>query len=292
MNSVRKQLASVIVLGLLVAAQPFGLATVHAQSVFKKPAQTYAALGDSIASGAGLTLTDNSPETLACDRSTQSYPYQVSSELGMELTDVTCSGASVPAGLTGPQTTNGLTLPAQISRAFQKGAPKLMTISIGTNDIHWSTFINECYVTTCGSGSDSAAVAALDQQLYQNLSGAMTKIKQMTPAGKPVPRVALVGYYQPLTTSAPACGDTQGLTVPEIQWIRSQAHLLNSTLRRVADEHGFSTYVPIDFTGHELCSKDPWVQGLTAQAPYHPTAAGQAAIAFAIVARLGHCSDW
>ena len=36
-----------------------------------------------------------------------------------------------------------------------------------------------------------------------------------------------------------------------------------------------------DFTGHELCSPLPYVQGLGAAAPFHPTAAGQLAIALA-----------
>jgi hypothetical protein len=36
-----------------------------------------------------------------------------------------------------------------------------------------------------------------------------------------------------------------------------------------------------DFTGHGLCSSDPWVQGIASDAPFHPTAAGELAIALA-----------
>lgn len=36
-----------------------------------------------------------------------------------------------------------------------------------------------------------------------------------------------------------------------------------------------------DFAGHQLCTSQPYVQGLDAAAPFHPTATGQSAIALA-----------
>ena len=36
-----------------------------------------------------------------------------------------------------------------------------------------------------------------------------------------------------------------------------------------------------DFTGHALCDPDSYVQGLRDPAPFHPTAAGELAIALA-----------
>jgi hypothetical protein len=48
-----------------------------------------------------------------------------------------------------------------------------------------------------------------------------------------------------------------------------------------------------DFTGHELCTPQPYVQGLGAAAPFHPTALGQLAIALADQAALhqpGHAA--
>lgn len=41
-----------------------------------------------------------------------------------------------------------------------------------------------------------------------------------------------------------------------------------------------------DFTGHQLCDAEPYVQGLKASAPFHPTAAGELAIAIADEAAL------
>jgi hypothetical protein len=39
--------------------------------------------------------------------------------------------------------------------------------------------------------------------------------------------------------------------------------------------------IPPSFTGHELCTADPYVQGPNDRAPLHPTAAGELAIALA-----------
>ena len=51
-------------------------------------------------------------------------------------------------------------------------------------------------------------------------------------------------------------------------------------LAKGAQQFGFASPQP-DFTGHELCSQQPYVQGLGAAAPFHPTALGELAIALA-----------
>jgi hypothetical protein len=43
-----------------------------------------------------------------------------------------------------------------------------------------------------------------------------------------------------------------------------------------------------DFSGHRLCDSGPSVQGLPASAPFHPTAAGEVAVALADEQAL-HC---
>ena len=45
-----------------------------------------------------------------------------------------------------------------------------------------------------------------------------------------------------------------------------------------AQTFGFTAVHP-SFEGHELCSSQPYVQGLHDAAPLHPTAAGELAIA-------------
>jgi hypothetical protein len=52
-----------------------------------------------------------------------------------------------------------------------------------------------------------------------------------------------------------------------------------------AAQFDFSSPQP-DFTGHQLCTPQPYVQGLGAAAPFHPTVLGQLAIALADQAAL------
>ena len=51
-------------------------------------------------------------------------------------------------------------------------------------------------------------------------------------------------------------------------------------LAQGAQTFGFGVIDP-SFTGHELCTADPWVQGPGDPAPLHPTEAGELAIALA-----------
>ena len=51
-------------------------------------------------------------------------------------------------------------------------------------------------------------------------------------------------------------------------------------LAKGAAQFGFLSPQP-SFAGHQLCSPQPYVQGLTARAPFHPTPLGQLAIALA-----------
>jgi hypothetical protein len=56
-------------------------------------------------------------------------------------------------------------------------------------------------------------------------------------------------------------------------------------LAKGAAEFGFTSVKP-DFTGHQLCTTQPYVQGLGDPAPFHPTANGQLEIALADQAAL------
>ena len=57
-------------------------------------------------------------------------------------------------------------------------------------------------------------------------------------------------------------------------------HALNKVLAGGAQATSQISVQP-DFTGHALCDPGPYVQGAKDPAPFHPTAAGQLAIALA-----------
>lgn len=241
---------------------------------------TYAALGDSVAAGAGLVSLSGATTTdETCDRSSQAYPYRVAAALETTVTHLACSGAKVDEGIYGTQTRRGVRLPAQLDVAFASGKPEIITATIGANDARWTQFIRQCYITRCGTRFDEARIKLYRADLRIELTRMLGQI-QLESAGDP-PRVYMSGYYDPFVNLN--CIATNRITSDELAWLKAQTENLNQAIRSVTPLFSFVTYVPIDFSGHELCSTDPWVQGIDAAAPVHPTTAGQSAIAESFV---------
>lgn len=244
--------------------------------------QGYVALGDSVAAGLGLPLAgDTTAEDAACGRSAVAYPQVVAAVLGISLTQVACSGAHV-SDLYGSQTVNDMALTPQLDVAFATGTPEVISITAGANDLHWADFVRECYVIHCGSDADDVAAKAARGYARAELFWTLRSIERRSDFQPP--QVVVTGYFTPF--SSQTCGDTQGLDPDEITWLNSQQAQLNQALYSVTRWFDFVTFAPVDFTGHELCAADPWIQGLSASAPFHPTAGGQQAIAAAVVHAL------
>jgi hypothetical protein len=91
-------------------------------------------------------------------------------------------------------------------------------------------------------------------------------------------------YYNPFDLQL-ACLGKVGLTAAKERTLSSRLATLNAVLAKGAAEFGFTSVKP-DFTGHQLCTTQPYVQGLADPAPFHPTAMGQLAIALADQAAL------
>jgi lysophospholipase L1-like esterase len=68
----------------------------------------------------------------------------------------------------------------------------------------------------------------------------------------------------------------------EADWWRAQTVSLNKTVSDVVSNYTFAKFAPVDFSGHEFCTNTPWIQDLSATAPFHPTIEGQSAIAQAV----------
>jgi lysophospholipase L1-like esterase len=240
----------------------------------------YAALGDSVAAGDGLTPSNSNRVNLACGRSSQSYPYILAASLKMHLDHLACSGASLTQGLYGSQQVGNLVLIAQIRQAFKDGTPKLITITIGANDIDWSDVLTQCYTSGCSS-VNMQVLQARFVALQHKLSVALATIQiQSKDAHEHTPpRVVLTGYYAVFSNPQPVCSNTGNLTAGDITWINNEEGKLNTILRQSTAPFSFAKYVPLNFAKHELCSADPWIQGLQDAAPFHPNVQGQKAIA-------------
>lgn len=247
----------------------------------KKPkkANVYAAMGDSVAAGLGLPLASNATaRDTQCGRSPQGYPTSVSKATGIPLVNASCSGAKAGDIFT-KQSVDGPNIPAQLDTAFAYGTPKLVTITAGANDAHWQDFLRACYATNCATKTSTTAANLYLKSLQAKLHYMFYAIEARS-AGSPPP-VYITGYYNPLSTSCR--GADSRITNSELTWLNAEAKALNQTIKNVAAQYSFATYVPVSFAGHDICSSTPWVQGLNDKAPFHPTSAGQKVIGNAVI---------
>lgn len=240
----------------------------------------YAALGDSVAAGSGLPLVVNaSIEDSRCRRSSQAYPYKVASSLQLPLQHLACSGATA-GDLFTKQRPGGPNIAPQIDAAFATGTPKVISITAGANDADWAGFIRNCYVYTCNTDTFDTVAKTRLAVLKSKLHLAFAQIKYKS-AGTDAPVVIATGYYNPLSLR---CAELQqNITRNEILWLGRQVDALNNTIIEAAQYYPNIRYAPVDFSGHDICSTDSWIQGLGEADPFHPNAAGQEMIARSVV---------
>lgn len=265
-----------------VAAINGGIAFAESDNRSHVQPTTYAALGDSVAAGFGLPIgpaaTD---EDTRCRRSPHAYAAQVADSRGLTLAHIACSGAKASDLFTEQDVTGGDVRP-QLNAAFENGTPALISITAGANDVRWNDFVAKCFVATCGSRTDDKIAKAYIAGLKLKLRYSMYDIFVRS-RGTPPP-VVLTGYYNALS---PTCALVQtDITAEELAWLSTKLNQLNEAIRDVSSDFWYARFAPVDFTGHDICSSDPWVQNRTDTGPFHPTITGQAAIARAVLAAI------
>jgi lysophospholipase L1-like esterase len=234
-------------------------------------------IGDSTAAGAGLApLPSASSAVRACGRSSDSYAADLSAADDWNVLNLACNGATISHGLLGPQTHDGQALTPQLAEAEQAGNADDIIVSVGADDVDWAAMVRYCAVTP---RCDDRATTAYFQQQLASFSKNYLDLLSRLAALPSHPQVIINQYYDPFGTQ-PGCLSQDGMTATNLHTLVSRLNTLNTVLAKGAAQFGFSSPQP-DFTGHELCASQPYVQGLDAAAPFHPTAAGQLAIALA-----------
>jgi lysophospholipase L1-like esterase len=276
-------IAAVLVVHFLLAQKDTAVAPTTSTTPSKG---SYVALGDSVAAGEGLKdFSDSS----ACDRTEQSYPKQVATQGGYTLWSVACSGATIANGIQGAQEVNKLQLVPQLEQLYARqaatGKPALVTLTIGANDINWASLLQNCYTSVCGTAADQAQVRSSLRTLDTNLRQVLASLQAHY--GAQPPTIVVTGYHQ-VFPAAPAagCTDLPGIDTAELAWGRQLQTSLNDTIQSAVKAYPRVEFAAVDFSGHELCSAESWVQGLGDAQPYHPTQAGQAAFAKAVLAAV------
>jgi lysophospholipase L1-like esterase len=222
----------------------------------------YAALGDSYSSGVGASPYDLDA---SCQRSSRSYPPVWSAEHhSTSFEFLACSGAKTAD-----------VLATQIS-ALRPSAD-LVTITIGGNDAGFSPVLWTCTVATsdrtCNAAVD-AAEAFARFVLPSRLARTYAAIRRAAPHA----RVIVLGYPR-LFDLAPSCTDPYAPNLSRRRKLNHGAAVLNDVIHQaVSQQSGFSFADVRDrFTGHGVCSADPWINGPSVPSslgPYHPNQAG------------------
>ena len=239
-------------------------------------------IGDSTAAGAGLApLPGSSGTARACGRSSDSYADDLSIANGWRVLNLACDGATISHGLLGPQDHDGQLLAPQFAEVERAVRLSAVIVSIGADDLNWAAEVRYCSVTPrC---NDRATTAYFQQQLASFSKDYLDLLSRL--AALPThPQVIINQYYDPFGPE-PGCLSRAGLSAANLQTLTSRLATLNAVLADGAAQFSFSSPQP-DFTGHQLCTPQPYVQGLHAAAPFHPTVLGQLAIALADQAAL------
>jgi lysophospholipase L1-like esterase len=237
---------------------------------------TLAALGDSYSSGVGTP--DPDPSVPACYRTPLAWPNLVGAALHRQVENLACSGAqtkdiTAPFGGQAAQTA----LLAALSPR-----PKIVTITIGGNDVGFARVLAECFASDCLSSveqAEDAMVTVLPDQLATTY--------RAVEAAAPRARLVVVGYPRLFPTHQSDVTGCPWLTNDERRGLVQAGELLNAVIALEAWLAG-ATYVDVSRTleGHELCTTDSWLVPLPTTGAAHPTEKGQQAIAAAVADRL------
>lgn len=269
-------LRSVKTLDDLVGADPLQTTP---QGVAKPlPGVQAVVIGDSTAAATGNPLpADASALDRACGRSSESYADDLAVVNDWNVLNLACSGATIANGLLGAQVLgDGQVAPPQLVEAERATHAKVIIVSVGADDVEWSIMTRLCVASAVCNDKVSAAffdqeIGAFTRSYYQLLADLAT-----LPG---TPAVLVNQYYSPFGTDI-GCLAKYGITAAKEKVLLSRLGQLNTVLAQGAQTFGFGVTDP-PFTGHELCTADPYVQGPGDPAPLHPTAAGELAIALA-----------
>ncbi|MDN4614908.1 SGNH/GDSL hydrolase family protein [Leifsonia sp. F6_8S_P_1B] len=225
----------------------------------------YVALGDSFAAGMG-----GGDEQGKCRTSPHSYPSVFTKEAGVDLiVNAACAGA-----------TTGDLLRRQLIAIDDR--TDLITLSIGGNDLGVAAVAADCSAGKAVACRNelSSALSLLDV-LPQRLSTVYSAVAQAAPNA----RIVVTGYvvmYDPGSTSGKDFGLRTAINAATVG--------LNQVIEDAVDAQRAKgvpmEFVRVDFAGHLLGDRDPWINQTGADA-FHPTAEGYAQYAKTLVKELG-----
>lgn len=249
----------------------------------------YVALGDSFTSAPGVG-TSTGPAV--CFRTDGNYPHLLAEQLGLELVDVSCAGAT-SRDLRSPQAGAGDGVGAQLDALTPDTG--LVTLSIGANDAGlFGALATQC--TALGGFGQGVSCAQdgrfADGRLTVELSALQREtVRSVRAIRKRAPdaEVVVVGY--PRLVPASGTCEVLPVTAADVPFVWEVNRRLAAALKAGARAAG-AAYVDMWALGegHDACAEEPWVAGLRPVgpgAPLHTYPAHQAAVADALAGLVG-----
>jgi lysophospholipase L1-like esterase len=247
--------------------------------VGNRPSVHYVALGSSYAAG------PDSPDIVdrRCLRGGDDYPRRVAAAESFDLTDVSCSGSTIPDILRRAQ-------PGRADRpqidAVTPGTG-LVTITTGGNDVHYIPRLTDlscanqparlpnqrrhCHPERPSVLSGTAEYAAVED--------AMVAVVDAVRARAPRAVVVIVDYIPVLDPRGTLCAGVPLTGAEALETVRTFDRLTAATRAAARRSGAILVDAAAAAEGHTVCSSSPWVSAFTPPAPYHPNAAGRAAMA-------------
>jgi lysophospholipase L1-like esterase len=264
-----------ILIGALAALTPF--AALAQPAAPPLTGAKYVAMGSSFAAGPGVTTQADDPPT-RCTRSQDNYAHQLARRHGLNLTDVSCSGATT-AHLLGSWNELKPQLDAVDANT------RLVTVTIGGNDVGFTAGLNAAACAAKGGATPCPPTPAPPgDQAWADLETHLTQIAGEVHRRAPAARLVFVDY----TTVLPAEGTCPALLLTEAQAAASREinrHVVAITAK-VAQGTGSGLVTASAITApHDACSAEPWANGYPAPpggAAFHPRREAHTAIADAL----------
>ncbi|GAA3801363.1 SGNH/GDSL hydrolase family protein [Streptomyces chiangmaiensis] len=251
---------AVRVSSLLLAAACTLTGATTAQAVPQTVARGYVALGDSYSAGVGAGSYIGSSGD--CLRSNHAFPaLWASTHAVSSFAFTACNGARTSDVMT-----------RQLGSLTRRTG--LVSLTVGGSDSGFSDVMTTCVLR----GTTACVSATADARTYMDttLPGDLDRLYAAITRRAPAARVVVLGYprlYRLSGTCVAGLSDTARAA------INNSVDHLNTVMAKRAADHGF-TFADVTgaFSGHEICSANPWLRSVNLLAvveSYHPTSLGQ-----------------
>jgi lysophospholipase L1-like esterase len=178
------------------------------------------------------------------------------------------------------------------------GAPAVITLTIGGNDVGFANVLRDCVVVDCRHKYDKPSGDVLAQRIDDLVRETLPPVYQAIRAAAPKSRVVVVGYPRIFPKDVPDratanCAAWGQISSDEVRYLNRATRTLNAGIADAARGAG-AEFVDVEdaFDGKEIrCSGTTYMNRLRVlsrlfPSSFHPNAAGHARLADVVAARM------